>query len=123
MKYLIDTNVFIPLEPTGPSDVAALTDRVVAFAQKANRAGFPLFVHPAQLRDIRNDRDPQRRALREKLLGKYPSLPEPPSTARIESHIGSPREDHHDWVDHQLLAALHAEAVDVLVTEDIGIHR
>lgn len=123
MKYLIDTNVFIPLEPTSPRDVAALTDRVIAFAQKANRAGFPLFVHPAQLRDIRSDRDSQRRALRETLLGKYPLLPEPPATAKIEALLGPADEDHHDWVDHQLLAALQAEAVDVLVTEDIGIHR
>lgn len=123
MKHLIDTNVFIPLEPTGPGDVAPNTSPVVAFAQKANRAGFPLFVHPAQLRDIRSDRDDQRRTLRETLIQKYPALPEPPPSARIDSILGVPREDHNDWVDHQLIAALHADAVDVLVTEDVGIHR
>lgn len=123
MKYLIDTNVFIPLEPTGPKDVGALTSRATSFAQKANRAGSSLFVHPAQTRDISNDENSERRRLRETLLGKYPVLPEPPSTQRIESALGSPAIDSHDWVDHQLLAALHADAVDYLITEDAGIHR
>jgi hypothetical protein len=48
VKYLIDTNVFIPLEPTGPPDLQAITERVIAFAKRTNEAGFPLFVHPAQ---------------------------------------------------------------------------
>jgi ribosomal protein S18 acetylase RimI-like enzyme len=123
MKYLIDTNVFIPLEPTGPDDVGALTSRAASFAQKANRAGSSLFIHPAQSRDISNDQNNERRQLRETLLGKYPALPEPPSARRIESVLGSPPIESHDWVDHQLLAALQADAVDYLVTEDAGIHR
>lgn len=123
MKFLIDTNVFIPLEPTAPSEIATLTSTAAAFAQKANRAGFSLFVHSAQARDILRDRDEQRRDLRQSLLGKYPSLPDPPTSARIDHILGAVDEDSHDWVDHQLLAALHADAVDTLVTEDIGIHR
>ncbi len=37
--------------------------------------------------------------------------------------LGEPGRETNDWVDHQLLAALHADAVDYLVTEDVGIHR
>jgi hypothetical protein len=123
MKFLIDTNVFIPLEPTAPSETGALTSTAAAFAQKANRAGFSLFVHPAQARVILNDRDEQRRELRKSLLGKYPPLPDPPLSVRIDSILGAVDENSHDWVDHQLLAALHADAVDTLVTEDVRIHR
>ncbi len=123
MKFLIDTNVFIPLEPTAPSETGALTSPAAAFAQKANRAGFSLFVHPAQTKDILNDRDEQRRELRKSLLGKYPPLPDPPLSVRIDSILGGVDENSHDWVDHQLLAALHADAVDILVTEDVRIHR
>lgn len=61
--------------------------------------------------------------MRETLLGKYPLLPEPPGTAKIDALLGVADESHNNWVDHQLLAALHADAVDVLVTEDTGIHR
>jgi len=123
VKFLIDTNVFIPLEPTAPCETEALTSTAVAFAQKANRAGFSLFVHPAQARDILSDPDRQRRELRKSLLGKYPSLPDPPLSTRVDSILGSPALNSHDWVDHQLLAALYADAVDNLVTEDVQIHR
>ncbi|MBA3831980.1 MAG: GNAT family N-acetyltransferase [Chthoniobacterales bacterium] len=123
MKYLIDTNVFIPLEPTAPGEIEPLTSAATSFAQKANRAGFPLFVHPAQTTEILHDRDDQRRSLRSTLLGKYPVLPEPPTSARVDRILGQVPINTHHWVDHQLVAALDADAVDSLVTEDIGIHR
>ena len=123
MKYLIDTNVFIPLEPTAPTEFEPLSSAAIVFAQKANRAGFPLFVHPAQTADILSDMDEARRAMRSALLGKYPTLPEPPSLAHVDRILGLVAPDSHDWVDHQLLAALHGDAVDILITEDVGIHR
>ncbi len=123
MKYLIDTNVFIPLEPTSPTEVEPLTAQAVSFAQKANRAGFPLFVHPVQTTEILGDRDHARRKMRSALLGKYPALPEPPSLARVDRVLGGVSADSHHFVDHQLLAALEGDAVDILVTEDVGIHR
>lgn len=123
MKFLIDTNVFIPLEPTAPEESEPLRSTAVLFAQKANQSGFPLFVHPAQAQDILADRETARRELRQALLRKYPSLPDPPSSARIDSILGVPYPHSHDWVDHQLLAAVHADAVDTLVTEDVRIHR
>lgn len=123
MKFLIDTNIFIPLEPTAPEESEPLRSTAVLFAQKANQSGFPLFVHPAQARDILADRDTARRELRQTLLGKYPTLPDPPSSGRIDSILGAPDSHGHDWVDHQLLAAVHADAVDTLVTEDVRIHR
>jgi len=41
----------------------------------------------------------------------------------VDSALGVPERSSHDWVDHQLLAALQADAVDTLVTEDVRIHR
>ncbi|MBA3961044.1 MAG: GNAT family N-acetyltransferase [Chthoniobacterales bacterium] len=123
MKYLIDTNVFIPLEPTALAEVEPLTSAAATFAQKSNRAGFSLFVHPAQTREILSDRDENRRSLRSELLQKYPLLPQPPDSRRVDRVLGSVKPDSHHWVDHQLLAAVHADAIDTLITEDIGIHR
>jgi L-amino acid N-acyltransferase YncA len=123
LKFLIDTNIFIPLEPTAPEENESLRSTAALFAQKANQSGFPLLVHPAQMLDILGDRDESRRELRKALLGKYPQLPDPPSSARVDSILGAPNPSSHDWVDHQLLAALHADAVDNLVTEDVRIHR
>lgn len=123
MKFLIDTNIFIPLEPTAPEESKPLRSTATLFAQKANELGFPLFVHSAQRQDICGDRDASRRELRKTLLGKYPTLPNPPPSSRVDAILGIPDEQSHDWVDHQLLAAVYADAVDSLVTEDIGIHR
>jgi ribosomal protein S18 acetylase RimI-like enzyme len=123
VKFLIDTNVFIPLEPTAPAEGQALRSVAVRFAQRANECGYPLYVHPAQMQDILGDRDEARRDLRKALLNKYPTLPNPPSSARVDAIVGAPERSRHDWVDHQLLAALCADAADTLVTEDVGIHR
>jgi L-amino acid N-acyltransferase YncA len=123
VNYLIDTNIFIPLEPTAPSDMQVISDRVIAFAQKAHSAGFKLFVHPAQEQDLASDKNEQRRAMREALFNKYPRLPHPPNSRRMDEFLGEPAENTNHWVDHQLLAAVFADAVDTLVTEDVGIHR
>ena len=123
VKFLIDINVFIPLEPTAAKESEGLRSTAIRFAQRANEAGYPLYVHPAQMQDILGDRDESRRELRKALLNKYPTLPDPPSSARVDSTLGAPERWSHDWVDHQLLAGLQADAIDSLVTEDVRIHR
>jgi ribosomal protein S18 acetylase RimI-like enzyme len=123
VKYLIDTNVLIPLEPTAPMEIERLTPAAIRFVQSANRSGFPLFVHPAQLADVAADGNDERCRLRLALLQKYPSLPNPPSATTINRVLGEPTAATNDWVDHQLLAALYSDAVDYLVTEDVRIHR
>lgn len=80
-----------------------------------------LFVHPAIRDDIAHDPDDARRQTRTALLSKYPMLPHPPPSASIDRTLGVPDRDSNDWVDHQLLAALTANAVDFLVTEDTEI--
>jgi predicted GNAT family N-acyltransferase len=123
VKYLIDTNVFIPLEPTGPPDLQAISQRVILFAQKTNEAGFPVYVHPAQAADLAGDKNEQRRKMREMLFGKYPQLPHPPTASRVNRILGEPRPKSHDLVDHELLAAVCGDAIDTLVTEDVRLHR
>lgn len=119
MKFLIDTNVFIPLEPTTPTDLASLTPQAARFAQIASEGGHQLYVHPATLADIRRDDDRTRRGLRMVLFNKYPCLQNPPPISqRLESILGRAKPDTNDWVDNHLVAALRADAVDFLVTED-----
>ncbi len=124
ISFLLDANIVIPLEPTGPEDIEVGTMAVVELARLAADTGCPLVVHPAVGAEIRADPDGQRRALRAMLLKKYPLLPDPPSVpAAWQSVFGRPEERSNDWVDSQLLAALDADAVDYLVTEDRGLHR
>lgn len=124
MKFLIDTNILIPLEPTSPEQVEQNTEPALNLLRLIEEARYQLFVHPSIVVDVSRDTDEARRSLRELLLKKYLPLPHPPqASAGMEQILGRPPIGSNDWVDHQLLAALHANAVNILVTEDRRIHR
>ena len=124
VKILIDTNIVIPLEPTSAGDLEPGTERVVKFAGTAQQFGCTLYIHPASRHDIQRDGNEVRRRLRSRLVQKYASLPDPPPvTLELERVLGAAVEFGNDWVDNHLLAALSANAVDWLVTEDQRIHR
>lgn len=123
MKFLIDTNIFIPLEPTSAADVSPLTEGAAALLKSALDSDFQLYTHPVALEDLKRDQNLERRRLRILLLSKYPPLPDPPPISTdIRTQLGDPGPDSHDWVDHHLLTALAVDAVDMLITEDRKIH-
>lgn len=81
-------------------------------------------MHPASLKDFARDKKADRASLRLTLSQKYPPLPDPPSPSEaLKERLGSPSPPSNDWVDRQMIAALEAEAVDFLVTEDQGIRK
>lgn len=124
MKLLIDTNVFIPLEPTRPTEKEALTEPAATLVRLAIESAYQLYLHPASKVDLKQDTDETRSELRRILLEKYPVLPDPPSVStQLESQLGSVPRGTNDWVDHQLLAALAADATDFLVTEDLKLRN
>ena len=119
MKLLIDTNVFIPLEPTRPSEQEALTEIAATLVRLAIGSNYQLYLHPVAKKDLERDTDEARNKLRQVLFKKYPLLPDPPPlTTQLESQLGRVTVNTNDWVDYHLIAALAAEAVDFLVTED-----
>ena len=67
MKFLIDTNIFIPLEPTAEADFEAGTSSAFAFVRRAQEAGHQVYVHPASREDIARDRSDARRRPRGRL--------------------------------------------------------
>ena len=122
--FLIDTNVLIPLEPTSPSDVETSTRGAADFVGLCLSVGAAIYRHPLTSVDLARDRDAQRQAMRRQLIGKYPELPDPPPvTGDIDVVLGAAPQGSNDWVDHHLLAALKANAVDFLVSEDIALHQ
>lgn len=119
MKFLIDTNIFIPLEPTSAACVEESASAAARLARLAAEGRHQLYVHPLSLEDLDRDEDTARRRLRRLLFSKYPSLPAPPPvSAELQSVIGTAASGTNDWVDNHLLAALMADAVDYVVTED-----
>lgn len=115
MKLLIDTNIFIPLEPGSPEDLGENTAVAAKLAQMAMSGHCELWLHPAQRIDLGQDRSSARRLTREALFAKYPMLPVEAGTPPVDKT--------NDWVDEQLVVALEMHAVDILVTEDRDLIR
>ena len=122
-RFLLDANVLIPLEPTSPSELEADAPIAAEAVRRASELGFHLLVHPETIRELATDRVPDRRVTRQVLLSKYEELTDPPDLEDVESVLGVVPRQSNNWVDHLILAALHADAVRYLVTNDERIHR
>lgn len=124
MNFLLDTNIIIPLEPTGKVDLEINTDLAIKFHNLAYKSKSTLFVHPEILEDLKRDKNEERKELRKTLIHKYQLLESPPSVSILDSKvIGTPEDGTNNWVANNLLASLKGELIDYLVTEDIGIHK
>ncbi len=124
MKFLIDTNIVIPLEPASKLDLEVNTAAALKFHNLCSKSGNALYIHPSITIDIAKDKDEDRKTLRTTLITRYNTLNSPPSPSILSPFIVSPsKEGSNSWVDNCLLAALQSDLVDYLVTEDIGIHK
>jgi hypothetical protein len=124
LKFLIDTNILIPLEPTSHEELKEDSDDVRRFAQLSQSCGTSLYIHPCQKIDIGNDTNLNRGAALLKLTDKYPLLDPPPHlTSELKNLIGVSELNTNDWVDDNLLAAVFQKAVQFLVTQDKEIHK
>lgn len=124
MKLLLDTNIFIPLEPSRAQDLEQSTESALRLTRLCVQQGVSYYLHPDISEEVGGDRDELRRDLRQVQLGRYPILESPPTTSiKIERTLGVAPPGSHNWYDNRLLAALDANAVDFLVTEDRQVHR
>ena len=124
MKFLLDTNTVIPAEPTRLTDVEPTTVVVTKLIGLLAEGHHQYYIHPSSSRELAGDRDHDRRTLRQTLLAKYPELPAAPFNAiRVDKVIGTARPGTNDAVDNLLLESILAEAIDYLVTSDVGIHK
>lgn len=122
MNILIDTNIVISLEPTSPDHLEARTAVAAELVRVVSEGGNRLLLHPESLRELAGDQDPVRSAVRDVLLGKYQRLaPAPPMADKVRTELGEVSPSSHDHVDHLMLSAVVANAVQFLVTDDGGI--
>lgn len=110
MKILLDTNILIPLEPRAGEAPEATSTSAAALVRLILTAGHSVWTHEASLADIDRDRDAARANARLRAIEKYPQLP-------LLRPVPAEARDN-DWVDGELLAAIAADAADLLVTED-----
>ncbi|WP_426044217.1 GNAT family N-acetyltransferase [Caulobacter sp. DWR3-1-2] len=117
-KLLIDTNIFIGLE-----DPKKVDPTLAEIVRKCGENAVGVFVHEAALLDIGRDKDATRRAISLSKVRKFQELkaPKVPDRATLERTFGPIRKAN-DEVDVALLYALQLNIVDLLITEDQGIH-
>ena len=113
MRFLLDTNILIPLEDSQ----VPLADSLANFVRMANKYGHQLVYHPASEDDIKRDSNLDRQAKTLQRLKQYTRLDAcPPCPWNV------PETGINDASDNEILYVLHCEAAHALVTEDRGIH-
>lgn len=113
MRFLLDTNVLIPLEDSQ----LPLVPSLASFVRLAHLHGHVLLYHPASEDDIREDRNVDRRNQTLQRLEQYERL-----DARPECPWNAVGMRVNDARDNEILYALSLNAANGLVTEDRGIH-
>ena len=119
MTALFDTNVIIEIE--GPN--RALPTVVSDLVRISHEVECKIIVHPAQIDDLKHDKDERRRAIQLSRIKQYPMLERPPVPSDNDlSILGWSQNNEHDRIDNLLLFAVKRSAVRFLVTEDRRMH-
>lgn len=114
MRFILDTNIIIPLEQSQQ----ALAPSLANFVRLAHENQHQLIYHPATEDDIHRDNDPVRKQQTLERLRQYTRLEARPECPWNEG-VDSPNE----IADNEILYAVFCDAAHALVTEDHGIHR
>ena len=119
MKVLFDTNILIALEKPGE----ILPEPLAEMVRLARELKYEICVHPAQVEDLKRDRDERRREVQLSRIRQYPELDDPPIPTRtaLEALAWSEANDN-DRIDNLLLFAVKRSAASILVTEDRRMH-
>lgn len=113
MRFLLDTNILIPLEDS----MRPLEPNLANFVRLANANGHELLYHPASEEDIQQDADVGRRSQTLQRLRQYTRL-----DVRPACPWNTPDTSRNDAADNEILYAISLNAAHALVTEDRGIH-
>jgi hypothetical protein len=114
MRFLLDTNILIPLQDS----MIVLQPNLLNFVKLAQANGHQLLYHPASERDIQRDSDHQRRERTLQRLQQYGRLNQ---VAMCPWNV--PSTPPNDAADNEILYALECDAAHALVTEDQGVHN
>ncbi len=122
LRLLLDTNVYIAVEPFSGGTEAGLA-RAATLVRLASEQGHTLLVHPATRDDLLEGKDSDRRRQRLAELNKYSMLAESPITTFLQEHAGASTPGSNDHRDLRLLAALAGHAATYLISEDSRLRR
>ena len=116
-RFLLDTNAFIALEPFAGQMEAGLGP-AATFIRLAMKQGHRIFVHPASRDELAEGKIAARVQQSMAELTKFEMLDESPISAYLESQIGPVVLGSSNHRDLRILASLHSNAVNFLVSDD-----
>ena len=120
MRILLDTNIIILRE-----DHKVVDDDLQMLFQNIQKLDYKILLHPKSIEDIKRDPDDQRKKITLSKFKTYEILeaaPNPNTDLMYLEIIGAPRKEN-DEIDDYLLFSVYKNAVNFLITEDLGLHR
>jgi len=117
-RALLDTNILIHREAR-----TVIRDDIGTLFRWLDELKYEKLVHPDSVREVKKHADPTVVKTLDRKLQSYPALKtKAPGTAAI-SELRKDDKSENDEVDTSMLAEVAGDRVDVLITEDRGIHR
>ncbi len=120
MRVLIDTNIFIYRE-----DDHVLSDSIQKLSIALQKARAEILIHSLSLRELKKDKDKERREIMLSKIQAYSFLETSPDPQSDIEYLNTTKGEAGDnkIIDDTILYAVYKDAVDFLITEDKGIHR
>ncbi|KKN69752.1 hypothetical protein LCGC14_0437810 [marine sediment metagenome] len=120
MRILLDTNIIILRENN-----EVIQEDLQDLMKIIQKLDYKILLHPKSIGDIKRDKNDQRRNITLSKFNTYNTLkiaPDPKKDLNFLDIVGSPKNDN-DVIDNFLLFAVFSNAVNFLITEDLGIHK
>jgi GNAT superfamily N-acetyltransferase len=120
LTFLVDTNIFLTLEPFGAVGETEPFEEAAAFQKRVHEHGHLIALHSGTREDIKRDKVRDRREQRLQTLSKYLLLDNVPASPVLVAAFGA---SENDQVDALIASALEANAAHYLVTEDRDLRQ
>ncbi len=120
MRILIDTNTIIQRE-----DNKVINQDLQLLLRLASKLKISILVHPKSIDDIHRDKNERRKTTiisKFKTYERLEDYPDPKNDKKYFIKIGTPKKIN-DIIDDFLIYAVYKDAINFLITEDLGIHK
>lgn len=120
MRVLLDTHIII-----GREDNKIIDEDLQILMKILNQLNINIILHPKSIEDLERDKDEERKQIILSKFKTYNLLEEYSETSndsKFLNIVGEPKKSN-DIIDNYLLHAVYRNAVNFLITEDIGIHK
>lgn len=119
-RILLDTNIIIYRE-----DNKVIDEKLQQLLKTINTPDYHLLIHPLAIKEIKRDKNVERREIILSKLNSYDEIKRWPNFDKDDDFkdIVKPKDNSHDYVDNCLIYAILKDEASFLITEDEGIHK